>query len=88
MTRIVVSGAILSLALGISSAALAQQSSTSGPATGGNVQPSTAVQKENTQAQSTGSAGGSSAPATASGAAGAEGKPGTEAGPAARQPSK
>ena len=80
--RIVVAAAALLAGLTVGSAVQAQQSNTSGPATGGNVQPSTAVQKGNTSGQ--GTTGQTGATGTAAGAPGAEAKPGTEAGPAAR----
>ena len=75
-----VSLAILGLVagLGCTSAALAQQSNTSGPAAGSNVQPSAAAQKSGPAGQSGATTN------TAGGAAGAEAKPGTEAGPAQR----
>ena len=63
---------VLSLCLG--GVAFAQQDgSTSGPASGTNVQPSTAIQKETGRS----SVGG---PSTAAGAPGVEGKPGAESG--------
>ena len=87
MTRILASGAAFGLALGLASSAFAQGANTSGPATGGNVQPSTAVQKDNPSAQNT---GGTTAPATAAGAPGTEARPGTQGGaaPAGQAPTK
>ncbi len=61
----------LSLCLG--GMAFAQPGSTSGPASGTNIQPSTAIQKETGRS----SVGGSS---TGAGAPGVEGKPGAESG--------
>ena len=85
--RILAASAILLAGVTVGSAVQAQQTgtpssgNTSGPATGGNVQPSTAVQKDNPQAHT-------GAPTTAAGAPGATAKPGTEAGPAAKPASK
>jgi hypothetical protein len=59
-----------------SGVAFAQQGSTSGPATGKNVEPSTATQKENSAKSGSQDQGAS----TAAGAPGAEAKPGTEGG--------
>ena len=60
-----------------SGVAFAQQAgSTSGPATGKNVEPSTATQKENSAKSGSQDQGAS----TAAGAPGAEAKPGTEGG--------
>jgi hypothetical protein len=71
-----------------SGVAFAQQAgSTSGPAAGKNVEPSTAIQKENSAGS--GSQDQSAYPAAA-GAPGAEAKPGTEGGrpPAGKGPAK
>jgi hypothetical protein len=88
--RILAASAILLAGVTVGSAVQAQQAgssgSTSGPAAGGNVQPSTAVQKDNMQSQGAGAHTG--APATAAGAPGATARPGTEAGPAAKPASK
>ena len=76
----ILTGAVLASALVMGSAAWAQQTggagSTTGPAAGSNVQPSTATQKED------GASGRSStgAPTAAGGAAGVEGKPGNKSG--------
>jgi hypothetical protein len=77
----ILTGAALASALVIGSAAWAQQTggspgSTTGPAAGSNVQPSTATQKED------GASGRSAtgAPTAAGGAAGVEGKPGNKSG--------
>ena len=79
--KTILTGTVLASALVLGSAAFAQQTggagSTTGPAAGGNVQPSTATQKE-----TGGDAGRSatSAPSAAGGAAGVEGKPGGKSG--------
>ena len=77
-------GSFVLLALVISFPSLAQQqqqSNTSGPAAGTNVQPSTAVQKENEQQRSqSGTTAQQPAGNVAGGAPGAEAKPGTEGG--------
>jgi uncharacterized low-complexity protein len=79
-TKTILTGAAFASALLIGTAAWAQQTggagSTTGPAAGSNVQPSTATQKED------GASGRSStnAPAAAGGAAGVEGKPGNKSG--------
>jgi hypothetical protein len=93
MNRYFVSVTVLVGCLALAPAALAQGTSsgqpgsTSGPAVGTNVQPSTAAQKDNDKAQ--GTAGQSQGGSVAAGAPGATAKPGTEAGPApARAPSK
>jgi hypothetical protein len=80
--KTILTGAAVASALVIGSAAWAQQTggagSTTGPAAGGNVQPSTAIQKENTGGPDGRSA--TSAPTAAGGAAGVEGKPGNKSG--------
>jgi uncharacterized low-complexity protein len=86
LMRTILTGAAVASALLIGSAALAQQTggagTTTGPAAGTNVQPSTATQKQND------SAGGSasSAPSAAGGAAGVEGKPGNKSGRSEKKP--
>jgi len=69
-----------------SACAIAQgQGTTSGPASGTNVEPNTAIQK-----QTTGPSGATSsewkASSEAAGVPGIEGKPGTESGPPAQEP--
>ncbi len=88
-SKAILTGAALASALLIGSAALAQQTggspgSTTGPAAGGNVQPSTAVQKDT----ASGGSGNSStaAPGAAGGAPGVAGKPGNKSGPSERAP--
>jgi hypothetical protein len=71
-----------------SGVAFAQQAgNTSGPATGNNVEPSTAIQKNNSAGSGSQDQGASAA---AAGAPGAEAKPGTEGGhvPAGKGPGK
>ena len=81
-TKTILTGAAVASALVIGSAAWAQQTggagSTTGPAAGTNVQPSTATQKENTGGSDGRSA--TRAPTAAGGAAGVEGKPGNKSG--------
>jgi len=92
MTRHFIVGSFLAAGIALAPAAWAQGTSsgqpgtTSGPAAGTNVQPSTAAQKENDKTHGANSQmqGGS----VAAGAPGATAKPGTEAGPAAKAPSK
>jgi hypothetical protein len=78
--KTILTGAAIASVLVIGPAAWAQQTggagSTTGPAAGGNVQPSTATQKED------GASGRSAtgAPTAAGGAAGVEGKPGGKSG--------
>jgi uncharacterized low-complexity protein len=80
--KTILTGAAVASALVLGSAAWAQQTggagSTTGPAAGTNVQPSTATQKENTGGSDGRSA--TSAPTAAGGAAGVEGKPGNKSG--------
>jgi uncharacterized low-complexity protein len=77
-------GAALASALLLGSAAWAQQTggagSTTGPAAGTNVQPSTATQKEGTGSSDASGRSATSAPGAAGGAAGVEGKPGNKSG--------
>jgi hypothetical protein len=77
----ILTGAAVASALVIGSAAWAQQTggagSTTGPAAGSNVQPSTATQKEDGGASGRSS---TNAPTAAGGAAGVEGKPGNKSG--------
>jgi uncharacterized low-complexity protein len=80
--KTILTGAALASALLIGPAAWAQQTggspgSTTGPAAGGNVQPSTATQKQN---DSNSGRSATSAPNAAGGAAGVEGKPGNKSG--------
>ena len=83
--RTILTGAAIASALLIGSAAWAQtggsQGTTTGPAAGSNVQPSTATQKQN-DADAGRSA--TSAPSAAGGAAGVEGKPGNKSGRSAK----
>jgi archaellin len=79
--KTILTGAAVASALLIGSAAWAQQTggspgSTTGPAAGSNVQPSTATQKEN---DSSGRSA-TTAPNAAGGGAGVEGKPGNKSG--------
>jgi hypothetical protein len=78
--KTILTGAAVASALVIGSAAWAQQTggagSTTGPAAGGNVQPSTAVQKQDDASGRSAT----SAPSAAGGAAGVEGKPGNKSG--------
>jgi hypothetical protein len=78
--KTILTGAVVASALVIGSAAWAQQTggagSTTGPAAGGNVQPSTAVQKQDDASGRSAT----SAPTAAGGAAGVEGKPGNKSG--------
>lgn len=88
-SKAIVTGAVLASALVIGSAAFAQQTggstgNTSGPAAGGNVQPSTAVQKDTGSGASGNSA--TAAPGAAGGAPGVAGKPGNKSGPSERKP--
>ncbi len=82
----ILTGAALVSALLIGSAAFAQTSggspgSTTGPAAGSNVQPSTATQKQN---DSNSGRSATSAPSAAGGAAGVECKPGNKSGRSAK----
>jgi hypothetical protein len=83
-TKTILTGAAVASALLIGSAAWAQQTggagSTTGPAAGGNVQPSTAIQKDNTGGSDASGRSATSAPSAAGGAAGVEGKPGNKSG--------
>ena len=86
--RTCVAGAAVTALLAFAPAAMAgsssSQGSTTGPAAGSNVQPSTAVQKDNPAAQgNTGSSGSgqSAAGAVGAGAPGTAAKGGTEGGP-------
>jgi len=86
--RTILTGAAIASALLIGSAAWAQQTggsagSTTGPAAGGNVQPSTATQKQG--GSDTGRSA-TSAPSAAGGAAGVEGKPGNKSGRSEKKP--
>jgi hypothetical protein len=80
-TTTILTGTAMAAALVIGSAAWAQQTggagSTTGPAAGTNVQPSTATQKQN---DSNSGRSATSAPSAAGGAAGVEGKPGNKSG--------
>lgn len=76
------------LALFLAGPAFAQApGNTSGPASGDNVKPSTAIQKENT-GRSSASEGAPVGSPNAAGAPGAEGKPGAQSGAAGSEPSK
>jgi hypothetical protein len=76
------------LSLFLAGAAFAQApGNTSGPASGDNVKPSTAIQKENS-GRSSASGGAPIGSPNAAGAPGAEGKPGAQSGPTSSQPSK
>jgi hypothetical protein len=98
MKALTYAGAGLAAVLLLATPAMAQTSGgastghTSGPAAGGNVTPSTAVQKDNpagqTGAGQQGGAGSSSGSAMGAGAPGVAAKPGSEAGPATKAPSK
>ena len=83
--RTILTGAVIASALCIGSAAFAQQTggagSTTGPAAGSNVQPSTATQKQN---DSDSGRSATNAPSAAGGAAGVEGKPGNKSGRSAK----
>jgi uncharacterized low-complexity protein len=86
LMRTILTGAAIASALLIGSAAFAQQTggagTTTGPAAGTNVQPSTATQKQN---DSSGRSA-TSAPSAAGGAAGVEGKPGNKSGRSEKKP--
>ena len=77
-----ISGVVLTVALALGPAAMAQQQgTTSGPASGSTVQPSTAIQKQNpaTPTQSVGEQ--AKEGVTAVGAPGVTAEPGTQGGP-------
>jgi hypothetical protein len=74
--------AVVALSLGGSAAIAQTQGTTSGPATGGNVQPSAATQKQNPAAADDPAKAGS----VATGAAGVTAHPGAEAGPPPARP--
>jgi hypothetical protein len=86
-TRLCISVAVLTVVLALGPAAMAQQQgATSGPAAGGAVQPSTAIQKQN-PANPTQSVGEQAKEgATAVGAPGVNAEPGTQGGPAPLTP--
>jgi hypothetical protein len=72
-------GATMSASIALGSTAMAQQGTTSGPASGRATEPSTAVQKQNPSAQGTGTEAAQGA--MGAGAPGVSARPGTEAGP-------
>jgi len=80
-TKSILTGAAVASALLIGTTAWAQTGgspgSTTGPAAGSNVKPSTATQKQN---DSNSGRSATSAPTAAGGAAGVEGKPGNKSG--------
>ena len=84
--RSYVSGAAAAVFVLIGSVAMAQQGTTSGPATGGAVAPSTAIQKQSpaTPTQSVGEQ--AKEGATAAGAPGVTAEPGTQGGPSPQAP--
>ena len=81
-----VSGAAATVFVLVGSAAMAQQWTTTGPATGADVAPSTAIQKQSpaTPAQSVGEQ--AKEGATAAGAPGVTAAPGTQGGPSPQAP--
>jgi hypothetical protein len=97
MKALTYAGTGLAVVLMLGGPAVAQNTgnapgNTSGPATGGNVKPSTAVQKDNPAGQMAagphGGAGQTAAGSMGAGAPGMAAKPGSEAGPAPKSGSK
>jgi hypothetical protein len=84
--RSYLSGAAATVVVLIGSVSMAQQGTTTGPATGADVAPSTAVQKQNpaTSTQSVGEQ--AKEGATAAGAPGVTADPGTQGGPPPQAP--